>query len=235
MLLDTLRAWSGMVSEADASEVGRVLDVVRAAAIPRGVPCIVIHQTNRGGTYRGSSEFFAQVETMIEVSQEGADAHGETARTCRITSRFEGAADPVVLLRDGGDYLNAGAPKLNIGKASSRMVTRRRELRDALVDAPRTKEWVQEHFGVSKDTALDDLRSVGAVERRTGPASEPKTWSVDASVDGSVDATRQPEPATTPAVDERNTHTRVSRRPSSAGGMGAKAKRTSSTRTGRSR
>jgi hypothetical protein len=228
LLIDTLRAWGGIVNEGDASEVGAVLDTIRKAVIPRGVACIVIHQTNRAGQYRGSTEMLAQVETMIEVSRDDTDQHGDEARTCRLTSRFEGAADPIVLIREGGTYRNAGAPKIALGKASSRMVQRRRELREALVDAPRTKEWVQEHFGISKDTALADLRSIGALEQRVGPASEPKTWvlpAVDDSDDDSVDATRQPEPATTPVVDERNTHIRVSRRPSSTVGVGAKAKK----------
>jgi hypothetical protein len=214
LLIDTLRAWGGIVNEGDASEVGRVLDTVRAAVIPRGIACIVIHQTNRGGTYRGTTELLAQVETMVEVSRDGSEEYGDTARTCRIVSRFEGAADPIVLVREEGEYRNAGAPRISLGRSNDAMVKRRRELKAALIEAPRTKEWVTATYGVSKDTALADLRAIGATERRSGPASAPKEWSVDGSVDDSVDASRQPEPASSVTVDERPRIRGSSRHPS---------------------
>lgn len=203
LLIDTLRAWGGIVNEGDASEVGRVLDTVRTAVIPRGIACIVVHQTNRSGTYRGTTELLAQVETMVEISRDGSEEYGDTARTCRIVSRFEGAADPIVLVREEGTYLNAGAPRISLGHSNDRMVKRRRELREALIDGPQTKAWVMERFSVSPETALSDLRAIGAIEHRSGPASEPKTWSVDGSVDGSVDATHRPEPASNVTVDAK--------------------------------
>lgn len=223
LLIDTLRAWGGIVNEGDASEVGMVLDTIRKAVIPRGVACVVIHQTNRAGQYRGSTEMLAQVETMIEVSRDDTDQHGDEARTCRITSRFEGAADPIVLIRDGAIYRNAGAPKLVVGKASSRMAKRRREMREALEAEPRTKQWLMETFGISLDTCDADLQAIGAVGRRIGAAHEGKVWSVGESVGESVTATPQPEAATTPVVGGRETATHVSPQPPTTGSVGAKA------------
>jgi len=200
LLIDTLRAWGGIVNEGDASEVGRVLDTVRTAVIPRGIACIVIHQTNRAGTYRGTTELLAQVETMVEVSRDGADEFGDTARTCRIVSRFEGAADPIVLIREEGTYLNAGAPRISLGRSNDAMVKRRRELKAALIEAPRTKAWVIQTYSVSDGTALGDLRAIGAIETHSGPASEPKTWSVAQSVAQSVEHQSTRNPASSVAV-----------------------------------
>ncbi|HEV8489554.1 MAG TPA: AAA family ATPase [Candidatus Limnocylindrales bacterium] len=221
VLIDTLRAWAGIENEGDASEVGRALDIVRSAVIPRGIACIVVHQTNRSGTYRGTTEFLAQVETMVEVTRVPED---DMARSCQIISRYEGAADPVVLIREGGLYLNAGAPRISYGKSNDRMVKRRQDMKVLLAAGPRTMAEITSMLAIGKDTALADLRAIGAVERRSGPASERKTWSVDDSVDDSVDATPQPEPASSVVVDERH-RIRVSRRqPSTDADAHARAK-----------
>jgi hypothetical protein len=181
LVVDTIAAWAGLDSEADAGAVNAALSVIRFAVVPRRIPAVVVHQTNRAGSYRGSTEFLAQADAMALLRREGAEEWSTDARAVEIVSRYEGAADPVVLVRAGAAYTAVGQPRPSFGKGNDARAARHRDMRTLLSESGWTTSRLRNHFGVSQRTLDADLKDIGAIGTRTGAgtAADEKEWTLN--------------------------------------------------------
>lgn len=163
LVIDTLSAWAQFKDENDASEITRVMALLRNTAAGSGLAIVLIHHLRKGGGeygegVRGSSALFAQADILLEYIYKDT-----TTREVKVLSRYMDPPEPYYVRMTDGRLEVLDRATWSIEEAASVIETLR--------DGPASIKELVEKVDLSEPSILRHLRelvSIGRVEVEIG-------------------------------------------------------------------